>query len=232
MEIVSKPDMRSPEEAAAYVKKLRTILRYLGTCDGDMEEGSLRCRRQRLRAAASARRPSAPAARSRTSTPSASSRAPSSTRPAARSRCWRTAARSTRRRACSTPRRARPAPCAPRKRRTTTATSPIPTSCRSSSIRPGSSAIEATLPELPDDKKARFVEQYGLTAYDAGVLVAERASADFFEETAKGRDAKQAANWVINDLFGAPGQGRQGSEREPDHARLPRQAGRPPRRRT
>ena len=63
-------------------------------------------------------------------------------------------------------------------------------------------ARRASLPELPDDKKARFVEQYGLTAYDAGVLVAERASADFFEETAKGRDAKQAANWIINDLFG------------------------------
>jgi aspartyl-tRNA(Asn)/glutamyl-tRNA(Gln) amidotransferase subunit B len=62
--------------------------------------------------------------------------------------------------------------------------------------------VRATLPELPDDKKARFVERYGLTAYDAGVLVAERASADFFEEAARGRDAKQAANWIINDLFG------------------------------
>src|SRR5690606_9986089 len=57
------------------------------------------------------------------------------------------------------------------------------------------------LPELPDEKKARFVRVYGLSAYDAGVLVAERASADFFEAVAKGRDGKAAANWVINELF-------------------------------
>ena len=58
------------------------------------------------------------------------------------------------------------------------------------------------LPELPDEKKARFMESYGVPAYDAGVLVAERASADFYEEVAKGRDGKAAANWVINELFG------------------------------
>ena len=58
------------------------------------------------------------------------------------------------------------------------------------------------LPELPDEKKARFIADYGVTAYDAGVLVAERASADFYEEVAKGRDGKAAANWVINELFG------------------------------
>jgi aspartyl-tRNA(Asn)/glutamyl-tRNA(Gln) amidotransferase subunit B len=63
-------------------------------------------------------------------------------------------------------------------------------------------ALKAQLPELPDAKRARFIEQYGLPPYDAGVLVMERASADFFEETAKGRDAKLAANWVINELFG------------------------------
>jgi aspartyl-tRNA(Asn)/glutamyl-tRNA(Gln) amidotransferase subunit B len=58
------------------------------------------------------------------------------------------------------------------------------------------------LPELPDTKKARFITEYGLTPYDAGVLVAERSSADFFEASAKGRDGKIAANWVINELFG------------------------------
>src|SRR3712207_3493128 len=58
------------------------------------------------------------------------------------------------------------------------------------------------LPELPDEKKARFMADYGLSPYDASVLVAERASADFFEETAKGRDGKAAANWIINELFG------------------------------
>jgi aspartyl-tRNA(Asn)/glutamyl-tRNA(Gln) amidotransferase subunit B len=58
------------------------------------------------------------------------------------------------------------------------------------------------LPELPDAKKARFMADYGLTPYDAGVLVAERASADFYEDVARGRDGKAAANWVINELFG------------------------------
>jgi len=64
------------------------------------------------------------------------------------------------------------------------------------------SRIEAGLPELPDAKIARFVRDYGLSAYDATVLAAERASADFFEEVAKGRDGKMAANWVINEFFG------------------------------
>jgi aspartyl-tRNA(Asn)/glutamyl-tRNA(Gln) amidotransferase subunit B len=63
-------------------------------------------------------------------------------------------------------------------------------------------ALRAHLPELPDDKKARFMTEYQLSAYDADVLVAERASADYFEKVAKGRDAKAAANWVINELFG------------------------------
>ena len=60
--------------------------------------------------------------------------------------------------------------------------------------------IEASLPELPDAKKARFQSQYGLSAYDAGVLIAEQAKADFYEAAAKGRDAKLVANWVTNDL--------------------------------
>jgi aspartyl-tRNA(Asn)/glutamyl-tRNA(Gln) amidotransferase subunit B len=58
------------------------------------------------------------------------------------------------------------------------------------------------LPELPDAKKARFIAEYGLSAYDCDVLIGERAAADFFEEVARGRDAKAAANWVINELFG------------------------------
>ena len=62
--------------------------------------------------------------------------------------------------------------------------------------------IKASLPELPDEKIARFMKDYGLTAYDAQVLTSERASADFFEQVAKGRDGKAAANWVINELFG------------------------------
>ena len=113
-------------------------------------------RRQRVGAQARRRR-SARAARSRTSTRSASSARRSSTRRAARSTSSRTAARSTRRRGCSIRARARRARCAPRKRRMTTAISPIPTCCRSNSTRPMSTALAAHLPELPDDKKARLV---------------------------------------------------------------------------
>ena len=63
-------------------------------------------------------------------------------------------------------------------------------------------ALKAHLPELPDEKKARFMRDFALSPYDAGVLVAERETADYFEAVAKGRDAKAAANWVINELFG------------------------------
>jgi aspartyl-tRNA(Asn)/glutamyl-tRNA(Gln) amidotransferase subunit B len=63
-------------------------------------------------------------------------------------------------------------------------------------------SLRQGLPELPDEKRARFIEQYGLSAYDAGVLTAERESAEFFEAVAKGRDGKTAANWVVNELFG------------------------------
>ncbi|HTW72539.1 MAG TPA: Asp-tRNA(Asn)/Glu-tRNA(Gln) amidotransferase GatCAB subunit B, partial [Acetobacteraceae bacterium] len=64
-------------------------------------------------------------------------------------------------------------------------------------------ALKAALPELPDAKRARFMREYGLPAYDAAVLVAERATADFFETAARGRDAKTAANWIMGDLFAA-----------------------------
>ena len=76
-------------------------------------------------------------------------------------------------------------------------------------------ALKAGLPELPDAKKARFVSQYGVTPYDAMVLTLERASADFFEEVAKGRDAKIAANWVINELFGRLNKEGKGIEASP-----------------
>ena len=73
----------------------------------------------------------------------------------------------------------------------------------------------ADLPELPDAKKARFIADYGLSPYDAGVLVAERASADYFEAVAKGRDGKAAANWVINELFGRLNKEGQAIDDEP-----------------
>ena len=210
MEIVSKPDMRSADEAKAYVTKLRTIVRYLGTCDGNMDEGSHARRRQRLGAPAG-RAISARAARSRTSTRSASSARRSNTRRAARSPSWRMAARSTRRRGCSIPARARRARCAPRKRRMTTAISPIRTCCRWNSTRP----MSTRWPRRPAGTAGRqegrgWSSSLGLSVYDASILVSEKAIADYFEKVAAGRDGKTAANWVINDLLGALEQGRQG----------------------
>ena len=209
MEIVSKPDMRSSDEAKAYMTKLRSdraLPRHLRRQHGRRLDAR---RRQRLGAQAR-RASSARAARSRTSTPSASSARRSNMKPAARSAFWKTAARSIRRRGSSTRARARRARCAPRKMRTTIAISPIRTCCRSNSTQAFVEALRADLPELPDDKKERFVRDLGLSIYDASVLVSEKAIADYFEQVAEGRDGKTAANWVINDLLGALNRSRQG----------------------
>ena len=124
MEIVSRPDLRSSEEAAAFLRKMRSILRYLGTCDGNMEEGSMRADVN-----VSVRKPGAAwelAARSRTSIRCASSCRRSSTKLVVRSTSSKAAVRSNRKRGCSIHGPVRRAPCAPRKRRTTIAISPIP----------------------------------------------------------------------------------------------------------
>ena len=121
-------------------------------------------------------------------------------RRAVRWRSWRTAARSIRRPACSTPIAARPAPCGRRKRRWTIATSPIPDLLPLELDPAWIKAIEASLPELPDAKRARLQSQYGLSPYDAKVLAADAPKADYFEAAAKGRDAKLVANFTTNEL--------------------------------
>jgi aspartyl-tRNA(Asn)/glutamyl-tRNA(Gln) amidotransferase subunit B len=133
MEIVSYPDMRSAEEAAAYVKKLRSILRYLGTCDGDMEKGNLRADVN-----VSVRRPGEGlGTRCEIKNVNSYRYIQQAIEYGARSRFSRMAERSARRRGCSIRAVARPDRCAPRKRRTTIAISPIPTCCRWSSIPSG-----------------------------------------------------------------------------------------------
>jgi aspartyl-tRNA(Asn)/glutamyl-tRNA(Gln) amidotransferase subunit B len=200
MEIVSKPDLRSSEEAKAYVTKLRTIMRYLGTCDGNMEEGSLRADVN-----VSVRRPGEPFG----------------------TRCEIKNVNSIRfiGQAIETEARRQIAILEdggridqetrlfdPNKGETRSMRSkeeahdyryfPDPDLLPLEFDQAYVDALARHLPELPDAKKARFVKDYGLTGYDAGVLVAERESADFFEQVAKGRDGKAAANWVINELFG------------------------------
>ncbi|MDF2601085.1 MAG: gatB, partial [Methylobacterium brachiatum] len=200
MEIVSKPDLRSSDEARAYVTKLRTILRYLGTCDGDMEKGSLRADVN-----VSVRRPGEPLG----------------------TRCEIKNVNSIRfiGQAIETEARRQIAILEdggkidqetrlfdPGKGETRSMRSkeeahdyryfPDPDLLPLEFDQAYVDALAAGLPELPDAKKARFVKDYGLSPYDAGVLVAERASADYYEAVAKGRDGKAAANWVINELFG------------------------------
>src|SRR5690349_7827673 len=200
MEIVSKPDLRSSEEAKAYVTKLRSILRYLGTCDGDMEKGSLRADVN-----VSVRRPGEPFG----------------------TRCEIKNVNSIRfiGQAIETEARRQIGSLEdggvieqetrlfdPGKGETRSMRSkeeahdyryfPDPDLLPLELVQDEVDALKAQLPELPDEKRTRFVGEFGLSAYDAGVLVAERETADYFETVARGRDAKIAANWVINELFG------------------------------
>jgi aspartyl-tRNA(Asn)/glutamyl-tRNA(Gln) amidotransferase subunit B len=214
MEIVSEPDIRSPDEAVLYLRKLRSILRYLGTCDGNMEEGSLRCD-----ANVSVRRVGEPSlgtrcevknvnsmrfvaraieheARRQVEILEAGGRVDQETRlfDAAKGET-----RSMRSKEEAHDYRYFPDPDL------------LPLELEEEFVR----RIEADLPELPDEKKARFVRDHGLSPYDAGVLVAEAATADYFETVAHGRDAKQAANWVVNDLFGLLRKAGKGIEESP-----------------
>lgn len=200
MEIVSRPDMRSSDEAAAYVEKLRSILRYIGSCDGNMQEGSMRAD-----ANVSVRRPGAPLG-TRCEIKNVNSirfLKQAIEYEAARqieiiedggkigqeTRLFDAAkgeTRSMRSKEDAHDYRYFPDPDL------------LPLD-----LDPGFvERLEQTLPELPDEKKARFIADYGLSPYDAGVLVAERETAEFFETVAKGRDAKLAANWVMSELFG------------------------------
>ncbi len=200
MEIVSKPDMSSSKEAQAYVTKLRTILRYLGTCDGDMEKGNLRADVN-----VSVRKPGGPLG----------------------TRCEIKNVNSIRFIGQAIEVEARRQIDIIEDGGTIDQETRLfdPVKGETRSMRSKEEAhdyryfpdpdllplefdqgyvddLARHLPELPDEKRARFVETYGLSAYDASVLVAERANADFFEAVAKGRDGKLSANWVINELFG------------------------------
>ena len=201
MEIVSRPDMRSAEEAASYFGKLRTIVRYLGTCDGNMEQGSMRADVN-----VSVRRPGGELG-TRTETKNVNSL-----------RYVRQVVDYEARRQIEVleaggtiDQETRLFNVATGETRTMRSKEdahdyryfPDPDLLPLEFSEAWVEEIRATLPELPDAKKARFVKDYGLSAYDASVLAQEREKADYYEVVAKGRDGKMAANWVMGELFGA-----------------------------
>jgi aspartyl-tRNA(Asn)/glutamyl-tRNA(Gln) amidotransferase subunit B len=200
MEIVSKPDIRSSEQAKAYLTKLRSILRYLGTCDGDMEKGSLRADIN-----VSVRKPGAPlGTRCEIKNMNSISFIGDAIEHEARRQIeiiedGGTIEQETR---LYDPGRRQTRSMRSKEEAHDYRYFPDPDLLPLELTQDEVDALKAKLPELPDEKKARFMREAGLSAYDADVLVAERATADFFEAVAKGRDAKLAANWVINELAG------------------------------
>src|ERR1051325_6144422 len=200
MEIVSKPDIRSSEEAKAFLGKLRSILRYLGTCDGDMEKGNLRADVN-----VSVRKPGAPfGTRCEIKNMNSISFIGDAIEHEARRQIdvigeGGTIVQETR---LYDPHRKETRSIRSKEKAHDYRYFPDPDLLPLELTQAEVDALQAKLPELPDAKKARFVDGFGLSAYDADVLTAERESADFFEAVAEGRDAKAAANWVINDLTG------------------------------
>jgi aspartyl-tRNA(Asn)/glutamyl-tRNA(Gln) amidotransferase subunit B len=201
MEIVSEPDLRSAEEAGIYLRKLRSILRYLGTCDGNMEEGSLRCDCN-----VSVRRHGEPyGTRCEIKNLNSIRYVMLAIEYEARRQIelieeGGTIAQQTRLfdagRGITRPMRSKEEAHDYRY-------FPDPDVLPLVLDPEWVARLRAELPELPDTKKARFVSAYGLSPEDAGVLVSEKETAQFFEQAAARRDPKTAANWVMGDLFGA-----------------------------
>jgi aspartyl-tRNA(Asn)/glutamyl-tRNA(Gln) amidotransferase subunit B len=211
MEIVSRPDIRGPEEAAAYVTKLRQILRYLGTCDGNMQNGSLRadvnvsvCRVGQYEKFAATGDFSHLGTRCEIKNMNSMRFIQLAIDHEARRQIailedGGAIAQETRL-------------YDPDKNETRSLRSkeeahdyryfPDPDLLPLEIEQAWVDDIAASMPELPDAKKARFMADFGLTDYDASVLTSELDSARYFDDVAKGRDGKIAANWVINELFG------------------------------
>lgn len=201
MEIVSEPDIRSPEEAGAYLRKLRSILRYLGTCDGNMDEGSMRadvnvsvrkqgedfrtrCEVKNVNSIRFVMHAVEAEAKRQIELYESGGSVQQETRlydPT------RGETRSMRSKEDAHDYRYFPDPDL------------LPLVLDEAWV----AGLKAKLPELPDDKRARFVRDYKLPPYDAAVLVMEQATAAYYEQVASGRDAKLAANWVIGELFAA-----------------------------
>ncbi len=201
MEIVSKPDMRSSDEAKAYLTKLRTILRYLGTCDGNMDEGSMRADVN-----VSVRRPGeAFGTRCEIKNVNSIRFVGQAIEYEARRQIavledGGTIVQETR---LFDPNKGETRSMRSKEEAHDYRYFPDPDLLPLEFTQAYVDALAKDLPELPDDKKQRLVDALGLSAYDASILVSEKAIADYFEKVAAGRDGKAAANWVINDLLGA-----------------------------
>ncbi|PSH66298.1 MULTISPECIES: Asp-tRNA(Asn)/Glu-tRNA(Gln) amidotransferase subunit GatB [Phyllobacterium] len=213
MEIVSKPDMRSSDEAKAYLTKLRTIVRYLGTCDGNMDEGSMRadvnvsvrqpggefgtrCEIKNVNSIRFVGQAIEYEARRQIAILEDGGSIDQETRlfdPV------KGETRSMRSKEEAHDYRYFPDPDL------------LPLEFEQAYV----DELKADLPELPDDKKARLVSELGLSVYDASILVTEKAIADYYEAVANGRDGKLSANWVINDLLGALNKAGKGIEESP-----------------
>lgn len=201
MEIVSEPDMRSPEEAGIYLRKLRTILRYLGTCDGNMEEGSMRADVN-----VSVRRHGEPF-RTRCEIKNVNSIRYVTLAVDVEARrqiaVWEEGGTVEQETRLFDPHRGETRSLRSKEDAHDYRYFPDPDLLPLVLDEAWVADLRAELPELPDAKRVRFVVQYGIPPYDAAVLVAEPATANFFEIVARGRDARLASNWVIGEFFAA-----------------------------
>ena len=211
MEIVSRPDIRGPEEAASYVAKLRQILRYLGTCDGNMQNGNLRadvnvsiCRPGDYEKYQESQDFSHLGTRCEIKNMNSMRFIQAAIDYEARRQIrivegGGTVEQETR---LYDPDKGETRSMRSKEEAHDYRYFPCPDLLPLEIEQGWVDDIAASLPELPDEKKARFVSDFGMTDYDASVLTAEVEAAAYFEEVAKGRDGKMAANWVINELFG------------------------------
>jgi len=201
MEIVSRPDLRSPEEAGEYVRKLRQILRYLGTCDGNMQEGSLRADvNVSVRPAGSDRFGTRCEIKNMNSMRFIQQAIDyEARRQIAILEDGGTVEQETR---LYDPDKGETRSMRSKEEAHDYRYFPCPDLLPLEIEQEWVDAIAASMPELPDARKARYIADFGLTDYDATVLTAEKENAEFFEAVATGRDGKLAANWVINELFG------------------------------
>ena len=201
MEIVSRPDLRSSEQAGAYMRKVRTIVRYLGTCDGNMEQGSMRadvnvsvrkpgdelgtrCEMKNINSVRFIQQSIEYEARRQIEIIENGGVIEQQTR------LFDSKNGETR-------------PMRSKEEAHDYRYFPDPDLLPLALDEAWIDDLKANLPELPDEKKARYISDFGLSPYDASVLVSERERADFFEAVAQGRDAKLSANWVTGSLFAA-----------------------------